>query len=736
MSEAVKNVLFHLSAAILLGCTADGGTLAARKAMDPSDFSHAVYRLLGRNYWTIMTAEYYTVPEWSATSPSHNPELKKSLLFQDCAVYSDANRSLPKDRDDIVNWRTIRANYCSTNPADDAVWKKLDPKYKQGKPILVGLHPTRSMRTMAGRIDLDYGDYAQFTNTHPRVFAYGAMDEFDNDSRWFYPRYIRKMKAGPRKDLFIREWGQAVATNRYERLKQLRKYFDRKVALHYGDLAKVMSLRGSHALEHVSAAWGAGYVAVETSGTTDVEEYRWDVMGMFCRGAARQFSIPWEWYPALYSCGYTKDLKIWSESSTTYHNKKQPSPYSPMGGLSASLMNRVYYYAYLNGANFLQPEGRASFTRINTESGIEEFTPRGRDLERYHRFTHDHPARGSTFAHCAILVPFAQGYPAWGGNPMDVCPYERFDNMVDGVFFTIVPAPKLNHRELARIGVESNHLHNTSFAMSYDVLVPDSPQAPEKFLEILDKYPVAYLAGMYPKEADIARPLAAYVEHGGTLLVNALYLDRFPNGFAGVVWDGRTTFDCGAMATDERGASFDVKGKYDVAELKPSGAKTILSDEHGRVLATISSRGRGRVIATAPLYMTPRWGDKAHWGKNNWRMAQDTQLGRVSFAFNEYFLKRLQDEIYPVKVTGDCQYGINKTCDGWWLWMLNNKGVSKFIDTFEKIDEICRSRVHVDFKRMSASSCTELLSGERVALVGGGFDATIPAGGVVVFELK
>ncbi len=129
--------------------------------------------------------------------------------------------------------------------------------------------------------------------------------------------------------------------------------------------------------------------------------------------------------------------------------------------------------------------------------------------------------------------------------------------------------------------------------------------------------------------------------------------------------------------------------------------------------------------------MAPRWGDR-----KGYQVQADTEFGRVAFSFNEYFLKRFQDELYPVKVTGDCQYGINRTPSGWWLWVLNNRGVSKFIDTFEKVDESCASRVRVDFRTVAAKSCVELQSGERIALSGNGFDATIPAGGIRIFELK
>ena len=36
--------------------------------------------------------------------------------------------------------------------------------------------------------------------------------------------------------------------------------------------------------------------------------------------------------------------------------------------------------------------------------------------------------------------------------------------------------------------------------------------------------------------------------------------------------------------------------------------------------------------------------------------------------------------LLPVKVEGDIQYGMNKAAGGWWLYLFNNKGVTKFAD--------------------------------------------------------
>ena len=47
-------------------------------------------------------------------------------------------------------------------------------------------------------------------------------------------------------------------------------------------------------------------------------------------------------------------------------------------------------------------------------------------------------------------------------------------------------------------------------------------------------------------------------------------------------------------------------------------------------------------------------------------------------------LLKIQDETMPVSVAGDIQWGVNKTSNGWLVWMINNKGVVKFCDEPEE----------------------------------------------------
>ena len=77
-------------------------------------------------------------------------------------------------------WPELSKGQPLADARDDATWERLDPKYKPGKPILAVCASKRNFQVMSGRIDLDFDDYAKFTNSHPRVYAFSTLAEFDN----------------------------------------------------------------------------------------------------------------------------------------------------------------------------------------------------------------------------------------------------------------------------------------------------------------------------------------------------------------------------------------------------------------------------------------------------------------------------------------------------------------------------------------------------------------------------
>ena len=61
-------------------------------------------------------------------------------------------------------------------------------------------------------------------------------------------------------------------------------------------------------------------------------------------------------------------------------------------------------------------------------------------------------------------------------------------------------------------------------------------------------------------------------------------------------------------------------------------------------------------------------------------------------------LLKIQDETMPVKVQGDIQWGVNKTSNGWLVYLINNKGVIKFCDEPEEFDMSKTAHVIVTVK--------------------------------------
>jgi hypothetical protein len=112
-----------------------------------------------------------------------------------------------------------------------------------------------------------------------------------------------------------------------------------------------------------------------------------------------------------------------------------------------------------------------------------------------------------------------------------------------------------------------------------------------------------------------------------------------------------------------------------------------------------------------------------------------TRTGRRRFSFIGHFLSGLQEKLFPVKVEGSAQFGLNRNSRGWWLWCFNNRGVKKFASAPQEIDHSFDSALSIDVSRLGAVSCRELVSGRGAELKNGSLSWNLPAGELAVFEL-
>ena len=680
---------------------------------------HAPAIVMGRDYWTFFHEWKYSNPQHALMGAWDNSEIANLPVFRDCGlVYYSGNLSLPPGK---ATWRKVKDNF------GNGVWERFEAQVKTNCPATMLFHPKcRYTPSLVGEIDLDHADYAEWKARHPNLVSVRFQSEWGVD-------LVQRMLGRDReKDPAVRaglneRWNRYSWTNRYERLAQAYWYMNRKIDLNYGDLSMFESFRSANFLDHMAAASGASTLVSETTNTSDWNsEYRWDVSAMFIRGAARQFGgLPWHWYVAGFFNGPKADGE-WVNNSHCSRGAK----FGLAGGTSESLERRVCYFAYLNGAGAVEPESwESNFFASNAVSGKMELTQRGRNFSEFHDFTAAHPGRGATYAPVAILVSLAQGYNTCGGKAWGFCPYTLADNMVDGVFFTI--APGFDRRERLSKGYEAN-LHNSRFAFMYDVLVPDAPQKDADFAAAISKYPAAILVGEYRPSPELARRLADYVRGGGTLYLSASQLDiGLSPDVTGVRRTGRM-FTFSGEFTDVRGARHPSEGEYDCDGLElRKAAEPFLKDGEGTVLAASFKFGKGRFVTLAPQWLVPKMNMK-----DGNHAVHQTRTGKRRFAFFDFILSELQERLFPVKVAGQAQFGLNRTANGWWFWCLNNSGIRKFADVPQEIDHSFDSRLLIDVSRLGVASCRELIGGKSVSIrADGTFDWEIPAGELAVFEL-
>lgn len=508
---------------------------------------HVPKLVMGREYWTYLSSWYYNDQgfsdypdgpvEWWAKSVWANASLTNLPVFRDCGIVRNTIKPPPDAAGMKATWRTVQENCTPTR------WKCLQRAAKKDRPLVLTLSSKRNVLALAGEVDLDCDDWAAFKAANPNLVCTRTICEWGNDIL-LCMRRTPQVKNPKRRAELEKRWRQYAMTNRYDRLELARWYVDRQLKVHYDDNDMFMAFRSCMSLDHVAAAWGAKLLTLETTNTTGGDsEYRWDVAGMFTRGAARQFGLPWGWYVAVYFNGPGKD-GTWRNNSVCSEMSGKRDGYNimPEGGTSASAQRRCFYYAYLNGANAVEPEGwYYHFITTNTPTGKAELSVRGRNFSDFHDFTSAHPERGIAYAPVAILTPFAQGYTAYGGRAWGSCPYTLGDYAVDALFFTI--APGWERMKGLKAGIQDGNLHNSRFAMMYDVLVPDSPQPKAEFAKALFAYPAAILVGDYPDASMFEDVLAAYEKAGGRLIrLTADSLPPLNDRTVGEILAGRLKF--------------------------------------------------------------------------------------------------------------------------------------------------------------------------------------------------
>ena len=89
----------------------------------------------------------------------------------------------------------------------------------------------------------------------------------------------------------------------------------------------------------------------------------------------------------------------------------------------------------------------------------------------------------------------------------------------------------------------------------------------------------------------------------------------------------------------------------------------------------------------------------------------------------------------PVSVDGNIQWGLNKTGDGWLLWLMNADGVTKFRGERQQIDISQTSTVRVRMKgKLAEMDVSDAKTGIGVKSYGGAFGVNVLPGEWRIFK--
>ena len=444
----------------------------------------------------------------------------------------------------------------------------------------------------------------------------------------------------------------------------LRAHFDRIVEISFGDPKAVLIGDGSECVGHLAARWGAGAIAIET--TRDHLFYQRQMI--FCRGAARQFGIPWMWYVASYidgsrngkfvsNCRLAEELPTWKDAGPNF-------------GISLSAVKRATYMSYLSGANYYERESTPSAHFLRGKPPVR-LSDEGEMFEAFVAFT-KRTDRGEPYQPVALLVPHDRGYTRFGGKAFRRFAYTHADYMLDAVMATVLEIRRNNDpADLARH--QERVMANSKYGDFYDAITPDFEDDPT-FAPALGRYRAAILFGETPRP-EKRRVLIDWVRRGGTLVLSSAQL---PDDWAN-------------------------EGEETVLHRNGGGEPVFLS----------RTCGKGRLVVGRKPYLTD-WPEDEAGQVACLKSVGYHGVGR--FPEIEWLMDYLTEAHVPVKVSGDVvQYGLNRTKDGWLLYLVNNGGVTKVWDRNPVFDPRPASvRIELgDFRK----------------------DVTVPSGDVVTLEI-
>jgi hypothetical protein len=327
----------------------------------------------------------------------------------------------------------------------------------------------------------------------------------------------------------------------------------------------------------------------------------------FIRGASRQYDRQWG-----------IDLSTWrtSAGSATRFNSQG----TQTGGWSPSYIRRHLYNTYLGGANILQMEPSIYY---DATTGV--LNPLGRTLKEFGDFAlNRHPDIGRPVVQTALMLDFYSGFDTKHGlyNQANAVwyqdiPYSAGDFMVDNFLKVAYPGHWLHgttpgasfttaqyQQFLAAAGDPRPYepMPTTRWGDSFDVVLSNASAA------VLNDYKVVVLLGGIPIDDALRSKLQAWVQKGGTLVVNANQVTAADQSLLGVQLTSLSNTSAGSKWQPD-GTAFS-EPDFQYLRVTPVSATILATTTGGDPLITSNTVGLGQVILTTPAYLQARAQDQ------------------------------------------------------------------------------------------------------------------------------
>lgn len=494
----------------------------------------------------------------------------------------------------------------------------------------------------------------------------------------------------------------------------------------------------STSFAHALGEWGVKLLGMETPAVQPMTAMRI----AFTRGAARQFGGNFFYYHA----------PNFGDTATTFTKAQNfggpdhffHTRYGASMGPSMSWYRKSYYLYYMAGASAIYLEqGFDQFFKPGPGDHPFQLNPLGRITDEFIRFAEKHPDRGTPYTPIAFLLDAAHGfemtdYPHW---PFLVSQIDRSDRALRELFgvayypgLVVEGEPAMADRQPFVSGV---------FGDIFDVLVatrtvkdvdrvtlneairrtPTSPPIirPERRPSFppVDSYTTVVVGGQ-PELSDAwANRITDYVVEGGTIVVNAAQRKNFTEALLGVRFTNELAeADAARCLLNDDGVSNLAGQMFRYQRVRLDGAQTVIAAPNGDPVVTINKRGKGSVIFSALPDL----------------LGEDERVT----PFAAHMLAHVFADATPVKVTGDVEYLINRTDNGWIVTFLNNNGVLKPQQGLAQVDRSAYVTATVSLKGQSIVSAVDWITDKPLTLPRSSepISISIAPGGIAVIELR